>query len=45
MKQFWRVILLVTLAVAFPLRILAMSAERCCSLVAAGVQAYCSDQR
>lgn len=40
MKQLWRVILLVTLAVAFPLRTLAMSAERCCPLGAANVQAY-----
>lgn len=38
MKQLWRVILLVTLAVAFPLRTLAMSAERCCTFGA--VQAY-----
>lgn len=40
MKQLWRVILLVTLVVAFPLRTLAMSAERCCPLGAAGVQTY-----
>ncbi len=40
MKQLWRVILLVTLAVAFPLRTLTMSAERCCTFGVAGAQAY-----
>ncbi len=40
MEQLWRVILLVTLAVAFPLRTLAMSAERCCTFGVAGAQAY-----
>lgn len=40
MKHLWRVILLVTLAVALPLRTLAMPAERCCVFGTAGAQAF-----